>query len=42
MIPGFALSLLSIVVVSKLSKAPVQEVLEEFDEVRRELKENYH
>ena len=41
MIPGFALSLLSIVVVSKLSKAPVPEVLEEFDEVRRDLKENY-
>ncbi len=42
MIPGFALSLLSIVVVSKLSKAPESEVLHEFDEVRKELKENYH
>lgn len=42
MIPGFALSLLSIVVVSKLSKAPESEVLHEFDEVRKELRENYH
>lgn len=42
MIPGFALSLLSIVVVSKVSKAPESEVLHEFDEVRKELKENYH
>lgn len=41
MIPGFALSLLSIVVVSKLSKMPEPVVLNEFDEVQKELKENY-
>jgi SSS family solute:Na+ symporter len=41
MIPGFALSLLSIVVVSKLFKAPEIVVLNEFEEVQQELKENY-
>lgn len=41
MIPGFLLSLLSIVIVSKLSKSPSPVILQEFDEVKRELKENY-
>ena len=41
MIPGFALSLFSIVVVSRLSKAPEPGVLNEFDEVRKELEKNY-
>lgn len=41
MIPGFALSFLSIIVVSKLTKAPSEEVLNEFDAVRKELRETY-
>lgn len=41
MIPGFTLSFLTIVLVSKFSKAPSEEILTEFDEVRKELKENY-
>lgn len=41
MIPGFTLSFLSIIVVSKMTKEPSEEVLDEFDEVRKELKETY-
>lgn len=41
MIPGFALSFLSIVVVSKITKSPSKEVLDEFDAVQKELKETY-
>jgi len=40
MIPGFALSMMSIVLVS-LSGRPVPEIQAEFNEVRKELKENY-
>jgi SSS family solute:Na+ symporter len=41
MIPGFILSFLSIIVVSKLTSAPSEEVLTEFEAVRKELKETY-
>jgi SSS family solute:Na+ symporter len=41
MIPGFGLSFLAIVLVSKFSKAPSKEILTEFDEVRKELREKY-
>lgn len=41
MIPGFILSFLSIVVVSKLTPAPSEEVLTEFEAVRKELKDTY-
>jgi len=40
MIPGFLLSMLSIVAVSKFS-GPAQEIQTEFDAVKKELKENY-
>ncbi|MEO6135658.1 MAG: sodium:proline symporter, partial [Ginsengibacter sp.] len=41
MIPGFTLSLLTIVIVSKLTKAPSQEILTEFEEVKQELRDTY-
>ena len=41
MIPGFTLSLLTIVIVSKFTKAPSQEILTEFEEVKQELRDTY-
>ena len=41
MIPGFGLSLLSIVIVSSAGGRPAPEVQQEFDEVKQELKETY-
>lgn len=41
MIPGFILSFVSIIVVSKITQPPSSEILEEFDAVKRELKETY-
>lgn len=41
MIPGFGLSLLSIVLVSTLGNLPAPEIQQEFDEVKQELKETY-
>lgn len=41
MIPGFGLSLLTIIVVSKLTKKPSEEILKEFEEVQKELEETY-
>lgn len=41
MIPGFILSFLSIIIVSKLTASPSEEVLIEFDAVKKELRETY-
>ncbi|MEO6684174.1 MAG: sodium:proline symporter, partial [Ginsengibacter sp.] len=41
MIPGFILSMFTIVIVSRLSPLPSEEILKEFDEVKKELKEVY-
>lgn len=42
MIPGFILSALSILIVSKLSPPPSEAIYEEFDAVKKELKETYY
>ena len=41
MIPGFGLSMLSIVIVSALSKSPPDEVQQEFAAVKQDLKDSY-
>ena len=41
MIPGFILSFVSIIIVSKMTRPPGEVVLQEFDEVKKELKETY-
>ena len=41
MIPGFTLSLFTIVLVSKFTKGPSQEILTEFEEVKQELRDTY-
>jgi SSS family solute:Na+ symporter len=41
MIPGFILSFLSIIIVSLIDKQPSPEIIAEFDEVSKEIKENY-
>lgn len=42
MIPGFSLSLLSVVIVSKLTAGPSEKIQQEFMEVKKDLREQYY